>query len=407
MGALQSSHRQAQFTALGKMGWLIALIMGSVFLVPMPVDAIFGLGLLLLLLTHTEAAESARRITRDRLFWCGSALLLYLGASAFWSLGMDWMGVTQIWLRIAFIMTFTLVVAASLSELPGCETRIRHAVILGVLVCALITIVWFYLVPPADARLQGLFRFNNPGRAGRMYSATLPFALCVIQVDRGRWRALGVCALVAAGVALLLTDTRAAWLAGAVGMMVYGIATHQRDSLRFTGVLVFCCVVAALFALWAIDNTTVRSSLFPRGDSFRLGIWSEHFKHVLEGNYWFGRGQLVENWVVVDGHRFRGAHNMYLSILGQGGVVGLLLFLTTLAWVGIRLLLHLDLSQARLGLGLLLAGCAAFLLNGDRIIDKVNFVWFVLWFPMGIALAVPNTRRHPGTTSQPSAALND
>jgi O-antigen ligase len=375
------------FTGLDKITWLIAAIMGSVFLVPMAVDTVLALGLLFLLLTDAQVAESAGRFTRDPLFWCGSALLLYLGMSVFWSSGAGWMGVGQIWLRIFFIIGFTLLLAASQWELPDSGSRILHAVILGVLISSVIIIIWFYYAPPVDGRLRGLFRFDNPGRAGRMYAATLPFALCAIQLCRGRWRVLAGCALVTAFAVVLLTDTRAAWLAAVVGMLVYVIAALQRDALRFMGLLLLCCVVAMLLALWAVDDPAMRSALFPRGDSFRFGIWNAHVNDWLAGNYWFGHGQLVDRWVVVDGQNFRGAHNMYLSMLGHGGVPALVLFFTMLLWTGSRLLQHLDRPQARLGLALLLAGCAAFLLNGDRIIDKVNFVWFVLWYPMGIALA--------------------
>lgn len=372
---------------LHKITWLIAVIMGSVFLVPMAVDTVLALGLLFLLLTDAEVAESAGRFTRDPLFWCGSTLLLYLGMSVFWSSGVGWMGVGQIWLRLFFIIGFTLMVAASQQELPESGTRILHAVILGVLVSSVIIIIWFYFSPPTDGRLQGLFRFDNPGRAGRMYAATLPFALCAIQLSRGRWRVLAGCALVAAFAVVVLTDTRAAWLAAVVGMLVYVIAALQRDALKFTGLLLLTGVVAMLLAWWAVEDPGMRSALFPRGDSFRLGIWNAHINELLEGNYWFGRGQLVDRWVVVDGQKFRGAHNMYLSMLGHGGVPAFILFFTMLFWTGSRLLQNLDQPQARLGLALLLAGCAAFLLNGDRIIDKVNFIWFVLWYPLGIALA--------------------
>lgn len=389
-----SSSLRVPLTGADKVAWLIAVIMGSVFLVPMAADAVLGLALLWLLLRDPEAAESIGRITRDRLFWCGLALLLYLGCSVFWSPGVDWQGAGQIWLRLAFIIGFTLAVAASLGQLPACGTRICHAVILGVLVCTAITLTWFYLAPPEGGRLQGLFRFNNPGRAGPMYAATLPFALCAIQLERGRWRLLGACALVAAIVAVLLTDTRAAWLTAVIAILVHVIATLQRDSLRFTGILVFCCALALLFAVWAAEDPALRSLLFPRGGSFRYEIWRAHFNDALQGNYWFGWGQLVDHWVVVDRWEFRGGHNMYLSLFGHGGVLGLLLFLSTLLWIGCRLLRHLELPQARIGIALLLAGSGAFFLNGDRIIDNVNFIWFVLWYPMGIALAAPGAVSH-------------
>jgi len=78
---------------------------------------------------------------------------------------------------------------------------------------------------------------------------------------------------------------------------------------------------------------------------------------------------------------------MYLSVGGHIGLPGLTLFLGLLLWISLRLFRNLNAAPARLGLCLLVAGCAMFIFNGDRLIDKVNFVWYVVWFPLAVALS--------------------
>ena len=101
-----------------------------------------------------------------------------------------------------------------------------------------------------------------------------------------------------------------------------------------------------------------------------------------------GDGALTQQpWVDVLDRNFRGAHNIYLSVTQQIGVTGLLLFLGTMGWTAARLINHLHLVTARLGLSLLLTGFVVGFFNGDRLIDKLGLVWFVLWLPVAIAMA--------------------
>ena len=392
--------RRQKFATVNSLGWLLALIMGSIFVMPMAADVIWGIGLLLVLLRCPGTANNIRLIAHDPLFWCVAALLLYLAASVLWSPQAKLVSVTQVWLRTLYILCFFLALVAAIRELPGFESRVCRAVTLGALACALVASIRFYGEVPAEERLQGLLRFDNAGRVGHIFSVALPFILCTLLAGRACWRTIGVCALLSVGTAMLLTGTRTAWLSSAIGLLVYGLATRpglQQRPLRWAAMFAVCCAISCiLLAVWAISSADAPAILFPRGDSFRLEIWSAQLRDIATYHLWYGWGQLHDHWVVVDGMRFRGAHNMYLAVLGHLGISGLLLFCAVLVWTGMRLLVQLELSHARLGLSLLIAGCAVFIFSGDRLVDKVALVWFVLWFPIGIALAIGVRRQARG-----------
>ncbi|MEZ5561043.1 MAG: O-antigen ligase family protein [Pseudomonadales bacterium] len=369
------------------LGMISALTLASVFLLPMGADALLGLLMLVALFRWPQAGVHARGVLRDPLFGCAALLLGYLGASVSWSAGATWVDQAQVWLRITYVVAFLLSLSAAL-WLPGFLRQLCQLVTLAAAVSALICLVWFALGGGELGRLSGLFRYDNPGRAGRLFCAALPFIAMywALEPGRRRWFAAAAAALVLA--AMVATDTRSAWLGACLGLSALLFGYIQQSGARH--VLHLGCAFALLAAavLFAIQELPAIDWLFPRGDSFRLGIWSAYLRDVLAGPWWFGWGQATEHWVSVGDARFRGAHNIYLSVLGQVGVPGLILFLTLLGWSAVRLLRRLGAPAARLSWSLLVIGASVFMFSGDRIVDKVNLVWFVVWVPLAVALAL-------------------
>jgi exopolysaccharide production protein ExoQ len=374
-------------TVNDRLAWLLAVILGGVYLLPMAFDALLGIALLVLLITRSELHAPVRRVFSDPLYLCVLALLLYLGASVFWSADITPKSAAQLWLRMLFVMVFVVGLAVSQHQTPLTLLRACRAVAIGALLCALVSIFMFYLYPPERGRLEGLFRFDNPGRIGRMFAVALLFDITLMQLDRGRWRWLGAASFIVCSVAVVLSGTRSAWLAAAFGVVCLVLISWRPNLNKALATMVAIMGLVTLLVVYILaDHPQVFAQLFPRGDSFRMAIWQANLRDILDGHLWFGWGQLVEHWIEAEGSLFRGPHNMFLALLGAGGIPALVMFCVILGWTGVRLVRHAGQPAASLGLVLLIAGVAAHLFNGDRIIDKVNFVWFVLWVPVGFAL---------------------
>jgi len=380
---------------LHKSSVLVAWLLGSAFFAPMVFDTLIGVPLLWLIATAQDLRRRLGEMAHDGLFLCVLALLLLLGLSVFWSREPTAASHIQVWLRIVLCLCVLLTVSASVNRIPGfqrylCRTLAVVAV-LSILLC-----LWIYAVWPYGERMQGLMRLNNSGRAGHAYSAALPFLLAGAMLERGFWRYLAAAALPVTALAVFLTDSRIAWMAGGLGLLTYGVTTLRPSARSFPPIMAGLLGLFGLLILFTVSNPAIRDAILPRGDSFRLNIWSANIREVFLHSPWLGQGIATEHWLQVGRITFRGAHSMYLSAANQVGIAGLSLFLATLLWTGIRLLRNLRFPIARLGLSLLVTGGTVFTVSGDRLVDKVGFVWFALWFPVAVALALgPRRARDP------------
>lgn len=379
---------------------LVTWAFASVYLLPSALDFILAIALYLLWWSEREEITDYFSAGTDPLFLCATALILLVGISGLWSDNTSAPDFIQLWARILCTLGVIITVARALSHQHGFSIYFRHVIVFAALVSTVLCIAWYIVGPPADhARMHGLFRLNNAGRAGHQYAATLPFLAATLHLGRGQWRIIAGAALFTTIVALVLTGTRAGWLGGALGLLSYAVATWKNDARIYLGIMTAVAAsVGALFLFASFQNDTALGELLlPRGDSYRVAIWRTHMESILQGAFILGDGALTQQpWVDVLDRNFRGAHNIYLSVAQQIGVTGLLLFLGTMGWTAARLISNLHLVTARVGLSMLLTGFVVGFFNGDRLIDKLGLVWFVLWLPVAIAMAVAVMEKRKG-----------
>ena len=79
-------------------------------------------------------------------------------------------------------------------------------------------------------------------------------------------------------------------------------------------------------------------------------------------------------------------HSVFIATFYYGGLIGLVLYLG-LILRAIQSLAGMGQNNARLLASMLLAfGLTATLLDGNELIEKVNYLWFLVWLPVGLAL---------------------
>ncbi|MEM7219805.1 MAG: O-antigen ligase family protein [Pseudomonadota bacterium] len=331
--------------------------------------------------------------------WPVVALLIYLPLTTLWSTPFEPREVLTYGAR--GLLIFCFVVAAAECQLRG-EVQRGLGLALGVAAAtlALLTIPLFYLYPPEDGRLNGLGQLDTHVVAGLVYGAALiMIAHALLQRRTPLWTAVGLCCVALLAVAVWLTNSLNAWVSVLSGVLVL-LAAH---TLRRVGVFVavigaLACVAAiaaATLVLQFVDDPESVRRLLPRGDSFREVLWRVTLERVADAP-WFGNGIATVDDVDIGHAILQHPHSMYLAVLFQGGVFGLVLFVWLILRTLRELLKNYALGDAKLGLAILAVGLPSYLLDGHELVDKISDTWFLFWLPVALALGL---RWHPGLRS--------
>ena len=389
-----------RWASLSTAGHILLVLVGTVMLVPMGADALLGLLLLIVLWRLPDRRERLTDLCRDPLFLLALAVLVLQALSVSWSQDTSASKHAQTWLRAALIGCFLAALSGLLSERENYLLTFSKALTAGALLGAIIALGLFSAGYTDDGRLYALFRFDNPGRAARMFCASLPFALVVLLHGRSiGWQVTAAAALLLALLAIYFSDTRAAWLGSIMGLLTFAIASSKPRPRRFAAAVGVSG--AAVLATAALLYVFFPELALPRGDSFRLQLWQTFLRDVIIPMPLFGWGIASEHWMQIEHLQLRDAHNLYLALLAQTGFPGFALFATLMGLTVYRLTGHLERVEAVLGISLLLLAATIFLFTGDRIVDKVNMIWLTIWFAVAVALSLRARATAPSQTATP------
>jgi O-antigen ligase len=363
-------------------------LMASILVLPMPADSLLGLALFGVIFTRLYRQWPFSLDTRSLPWLCATLLVGYLVCSVAWSPFWDWQDIVQVGLRGLLVMAFIAAIADAQAAPQEFLLALSRCLAVAVLIAVVASIALWLYWPPDDGRLEGLFRLNNAGKFGRTLAVILPVTMAGALHDPGRWRLVHTAACVATVIALVMTDTRSAWLGATVGFIAFAVATWQPQPRAFMVTLsvIGLLLLTVLLVIVFHPNPDITRALLPRADSFRLLIWSAHIDAIRQGSVLFGQGFLAELIVPSAETTHRGAHSMYLSTLMQGGLIALGLFLLVIAGTAVRVIGRLQMPLARCAVAVLLAGIVTFVFDGDRLIDKLNLVWIALWLPLAVAV---------------------
>lgn len=326
----------------------------------------------------------------DRLFWAIVALLAYLVVTIFWSASWNLREVLSEVVRALLVLTFVVAVAECF-QVDWFESWMTRTLGLFGGVAALVAIMVFMAESSETAtRLAGLGQLDTHIEAALVFGVA---SICAIaSITRGdRYLWFHVAALVALGVAIMLSDSRTGISAACLGAYTYLMSRRISDMRRFvvwTLVGILAAMVALTLAYWWIPG--ISDILFPRGDSFRLSTWRELLPRVWSDGPWLGLGLLTPGTVMVDGYMVVHPHNIYISVFHQGGLVGFGLLMVVVLSALRSLLVHYDRPEAKLGLAMFAVGLSGLLLDGVTVVEKIGWMWFIFWLPVAIALGLTN-----------------
>lgn len=325
-------------------------------------------------------------------FWCIASVIGYLLFTCFWSQPSIWRETVGMLARGVLVASFVVAMAECHSRGYVQQWLGRALAVVGALAAAGALLA--YLVdPPRHGRLAGLGQLDNAVVAGLVFGAVLILLLDMMIVDRSRrWVWIAGLGSIIVMADIWLSGSRSAWFSTAIGVFVLLAAWRIDDRDRFLTMMIMLSVIVASFVVALLSSGWGVEFLLPRGDSFRVDIWSVVLSDVFDGHALFGKGILTPDQVSVGQKVFQHPHNMYIAILFQGGAVGLILFFALIAWTVRELLAGYGERAAKLGLGLLAMALSSYLLDGHELIDKVGETWFLFWLPVSIGLALAWSR---------------
>jgi O-antigen ligase len=224
-------------------------------------------------------------------------------------------------------------------------------------------------------RLMGYGTLYNQLRSGYLFAAFATVAAWfATRPEQPRWaRTLAIACACICLLTTLLTGSRAPLL-GLMAAAVWLLVSYRRWDGLF---LVLVVSVAISFLAW--------DRLSERGVSLRPEIWRYVWDLYLQ-QPWFGDG-LVRYPLEVptsEGPKYN-THNIFLTVLYYGGVVGLVQFLAIvgtnfyLSWRDRR-----NSSISLLAALLQLYSVVALQFDGANLITRPADFWVLLWLPIGL-----------------------
>lgn len=325
-------------------------------------------------------------VFHQKMLWLTIGLLGYLSLSSFWSEPFVWRDAVTVFSRA--LLVFFFVVAVAECQLRGQLKRwIGRALAVVGIFAVLAAMAVHFADPPHHGRLNGLGQLDTQVIAALVYGICLLFVLDVLITDRSAgWRAVAGFSGIIIVYAIFLSDSRNAWVSVMLGAGTFLLAHCVTSRQRFMAAvaafaLVFGTLIAAL-----ILNPETSEAMLPRGDSFRPEIWSEIWSRIVADGLWFGLGINTSDNVFAAGRELLHPHSMYLSVMYQGGAIAFALFAALLIHAVRTLLVHYHHHDAKLAIGTLGVALPAYLLDGHELVDKVGPTWFLLWFPIAVAL---------------------
>lgn len=327
-------------------------------------------------------------------FLLAVALALYLAASSFWSYpAVDARSATSLFVRALLTLCFVVAVAEGF-RVDWFQARLTAAIAICGGSAAAAALFVFFAEPPQDGRLNGLGQLNSHVPAALTFGVALVCALWwAFTAASAQQRTFAAAFALCASFAVALSASRNAWAAVSFGVAIC-LAGRAAGTLGRFAAGAGLAALVGIAALAALALSPLQDALLPRGDSYRLEIWAEALRRVSAHGPWFGNGALSSDDVLVrDGFLMPHPHNMYLSVLFEGGAVGLVAFLALIGASVKTLFAHFAEAEARLALSIYAIALPAWLLDGAHLVDKIGWTWMLFWLPLAISIGLASRFR--------------
>lgn len=324
-------------------------------------------------------------------------------SSAFWQESLsNFLTKTLEWFIVYFLVT------------EAFTTRKQIYIVLGVFlftlaataIDSLIQYYWTYkdiflghVIEPGTRATAG---FKSPNGLGAYLTVAIPliFACFFKKNERLQYRLLFTFLFLLAIWSLILTFSRGAWLAAFLGIiffiLLYKFPQRRLEFYIVSGLLFLLLVLFTVFGIILTNDMHIAALRYDTA-YWRLHVWEDTFKMIQDSPI-FGHGINTFMHIFQEYRRDVGtnptyAHNSYLQLVAEAGLLGLIAFL----WIFVRLFRWFLSSVTIYGIKNddfillamgLLSGIVAFLLQSffDNHFYSLQLSIY-LWFMVGLFVA--------------------
>lgn len=364
-------------------------MLAGYFLTPSSsLNNLFAYPLLLALCIKGPQWRRLKPLFQNRIFLISSLFLGYLWLTTFWSDTDERLKEVLDNLRYgAMILSFLGSLFFLNRRHESYLDTFLQAIVIAATCSALLGLYW-HLQEHAflHQRLNGPGRLENAVVAGFGYgmSALLALYLTFSQNKKFVFRVMYAACFSILVIALLSTHTRSAMLGFAVSAVILApfLAPSTKKRYQWLGAAAVILVVALMVYL---NWVTILRTLAAQNE--RIEIWL-YVLNKVQLQPWFGYGIATDDKVPGTKYIYNHPHSAYVATLFYGGIVGLVLLLTTLitsAWVSLK---QIPKQFAAFSLSVLCYSGITMGLDGYQILDKISYIWIIFWLPVGIAMVL-------------------
>jgi O-antigen ligase len=223
----------------------------------------------------------------------------------------------------------------------GDVDNVVMAFTVGALIAAAATLVSYASGTVYNGEARYAASGYDPNDLGVTIAISLPLATYAASSRKGLLRAVAVACWPCGLAAIVLTGSRGATVAAAAGLLVLGVGL-RRSPVAVCAILLCLAAVASLPLIGVLPAETwerlwtVREELSSGTLTHRTDIWAAGVS-VFKDNWVTGTGagsfpfvvQPILNWYIV-------AHNTFIGVATELGIVGAALFVYPLGWFAIK-----------------------------------------------------------------------
>lgn len=323
-----------------------------------------------------------QQLMRSPVFIAFACFATYFSISIAWTGSED--SVTSLLKRPVYVLLLFLgTLGVAFHHPKRLNQALKAAAILGAL--SAVILLTTYLYNGKAGRFAGYGALHNPLLTSHVFGFFIVLWIAYWIDQRRLFLPITWIAVAILGTMILATGSRTPLLALTTTVLWLGLLTGNRRGLIACGALIL--VGSALITIWP-------ETVAQRGLSYRPQIWAETWRQAQEFPI-FGHGydHPLRIKLASVGYELWEAHNMTLSVLYQGGVVGLLL------WAALYVVTLFQCWKQRANpLVFILSstvvyGLAAGMTEGGSFLSRPKEHWFLIWIPITLtAAALLNAR---------------
>ena len=362
-----------------------ALFLAGFFLIPNAVDHYKFYSVAVFIPALLRFKDGFRLLRSDKVFLLVVAYFAYMLLSSAWSnpfILADFFD----YVRLAiYILVFILLIVVLQAAYPnGFDLLLKSLCVLASIAAVVSITVWYREHPFPSSRLIGIGTLVNSVSSGIVYGIFILMCINYALRAESRFSHVGYLLLASPLICFVaFTQSRGVLLALTIATITLFFMKREKSG-KF--------ILAALVVLPILGVTVlipeVYSGVFGRDAPARTVIWQAILDSATIAPV-FGHGYLTKMqpvFIESTNEFIPTAHNVFLSTLRDGGLIGLMLLLAFLLAAYLQAAVLARRSSDCLPLVLLIYGAVCMLTYSDHLISRPRELWINLWLPLALII---------------------